>query len=79
MQSTEMNDDVKVEVTEEQKKAALSTIHIVYREKSLVDVYNNIMAYQLMDSVLILMTNMGVTHMHPMDTISTVTIKLNKE
>ena len=73
----EMNDttDNVTEVTQEQRKAALSTINIEFRNKVAIDVFTEVAAYQLLDAVLIIAQNNGVTTLIPMDTVSSVTIR----
>ena len=66
------------EITQEQRKAVLSSIMIHYRNSS-ADVYGDVAAYQLMDAVLIIAQQDGTTYLVPMDTVASVRITQNKE
>lgn len=75
MQSTKETNHEVTEVTPEQRKASLSTIQVHLAKGDRVDVYTEVAAYQLMDAVLIIAQNHGVTTLIPMDTVINVTIR----
>lgn len=71
--------ETKEEVTQEQRKAALSTININYRITSNTDRFDSVAAYQLLDGVLIIAVQDGPQYLIPMDITSGVIITQNKE
>lgn len=71
--------ETKEEVTQEQRKAALSTINVNYTITSNTDQFDNVVAYQLLDGVLIIAIQDGPQYLIPMSVTAGVIITQNKE
>lgn len=72
-----MNEQTE-EVTQEQRKKALSTVN-TYHRNGVTTVYNDVAAYQLLDGILIIAAVDGTQYLLPMDTLTEVMIKQNQE
>ena len=68
------------ELTQEQKKLATSRITICFKDTMVSDlIYSEVAGYQLLDACLVIMTQAGPIHIHPMDTVYEAIITSNKE
>ena len=74
----EMNDNT-TDVTPEQRTAAMSTVQVSYRDADTTDAFADVAAYQLLGNTLIIADKDGTTVLLPMDRVTQVIIRQNKE
>ena len=63
----------------EDVKKSLCTVVIDTSYKEVLEVYEDVAGYQLLEGCLIILIHEGATHIIPMSSIIKVTIKANKE